>query len=112
MAKIPDNVKMDLRSVLLAASGTMQSKLAKEYYDIMGEHLPIKKLGFKHIYEFLLALEGDVCRMEFSPKNNDNIVYAILDKSSFTSEHAKKNAAKYVLFEQGNSFRRINYYGN
>eukprot|EP00111_Clytia_hemisphaerica_P022815 TCONS_00067160-protein len=94
--KIPDNVKMDLRSVLLAASGTMQSKLAREYYDIMGEHLPIKSLGFKNIYEFLLALEGDVCRMEFSLKNNDNIVFAILDNTSFTSEHAKKAAAKTI----------------
>ena len=94
---IPDSVKMDLRSILISASGTLQSKLAKEYHDMMGEHLPVRTLGFNHIYDFLVALEGEVCRMEYSPNDCDNIVFAIQDSSSFVSVHAKKNTNKYNL---------------
>jgi len=91
---IPENIKMDLRSILVAASGTLQSELTKEYASMMGEALPFFKYGFNNIYDFLLALEGEVCRMEFSPKKCDNVVYAVLDQSSFSSAHAKKNAEK------------------
>ena len=91
---IPETVKMDLRSILISASGTLQSKLAKEYHSMMGEHLPVQSLGFKHIYDFLLALEGEVCRMEYSPNDVDNIVFAIQDSSSFLSAHAKMNTNK------------------
>ena len=91
---IPENIKMDLRSILVAASGTLQSELAKEYKNMMNESLPISQCGFKNIYEFLLALEGEVCRMEFLPKECDNVVYAVLDETSFSSAHAKKNASK------------------
>ena len=91
---VPDTVKMDLRSILISASGTLQSKLAKEYYSMMGEHLPIETLGYNHIYDFLLALEGEVCRMEYSPNDCDNIVFAVQDATSFSSAHAKKNTNK------------------
>ena len=91
---IPDDVKLMLRSVLIAHTGVKQGNLSAEYKDTVGDHLAYFKWGFKNIYDFLQALEGDITRLEFSEKLEDSIVYAVVDKTSYTSKHAEKNATK------------------
>lgn len=94
-ANIPDDVKIMLRSVLISSPGVKQSNLCKEYKGMIDENLTYCNMGFKNLYEFLKALEGEVTRIEFSAELEDNVVYAELDKSKYVSKHAQKNAVKY-----------------
>lgn len=92
--EIPDDVKVFLRSILSTSAGIHQEKVCKEYKDMTGDILPFKELGYKNLYSFLLALEGEVTRLEFDEKCGDNIVYVVLDETKFASGHAKKNSKK------------------
>ena len=93
---IPDDVKLFLRAVLVSSPGLQQSKVPREYRDLTGDQIPFGALGFKCLFDFLKALEKDVTRLEFSPKHEENIVFAVLDDSKFSSKHAQKYANKYV----------------
>ena len=79
--EIPDDTKLFLRAVLGSTAGLQQSHVMKEYQQATGEKIQFAKYGFKNVYELLVALEGEVTRLEFSPKHGDNLVYAVLDKN-------------------------------
>ena len=89
-----EDLKIYLRCSLGACAGTLQSRVSKEYYDQTQERLDYTRFGFTHIYDFLVSLEGDVCRLEFSPKDGENLVYVVLDTTKFASAHLKKYANK------------------
>lgn len=92
--EIEQDTKIFLRSVLVTQPGMKQSQIMKEYYDTTDEKLDYAKHGFQNIYHFLRALEGEITRLEFSPQHGENLVYAVLDKSKYASNHAKKYADK------------------
>ena len=94
MAGIPDDIKIFLRSVLVTTPGMQQSHVAKEYFETTDERIEYVKYGYKNMYEFLVALQGEVTRLEFSPKHHDNLVFAVLDATKYASRHAQKYAGK------------------
>lgn len=91
---IPEDVKVFLRAVLISSPGVRQSNLLKEYKQTTSEDLCCGTYGFSNLFEFLLALQGDITRLEFSPKHEDNIIFAVLDQSKYSSQHAQKNSKK------------------
>ena len=94
--EISNDVKQNLRAVLGASPGMKQSNVLKEYCQLTNERLEYTKYGFKNLYEFLLTLEGDVTRLEFSPKDEDNLVYCVLDDSKYVSKHAKTGKTSFL----------------
>lgn len=93
---IPEDVKVFLRAVLISSPGVRQSNLLKEYKQTTSEDLCCGTYGFSNLFEFLLALQGDITRLEFSPKHEDNIIFAVLDQSKYSSQHAQKNSKKCI----------------
>lgn len=89
--RVPNEMKMFLRSVCMSANGVKESKLEKDYFDLACEKLNWRKLGFRSLREFLSAIP-DVCRLQYNTKDKENRVYAVELKGTFMSSHAKKNA--------------------
>ena len=89
--KVPEDVKSFLRSVLISSNGVKESRVHKDYQDLSGERLLWKNYGFKSLNEFLTALP-DVCVLQYSPKDKENLVYAVELEGTYMSSHAKKNA--------------------
>ena len=88
------NTKQFLRAVLISSQhGVKQSKIEREYKDITGEMLLYRKLGYRNLFDFLVS-SPDVCKLEFRAEDEDNRVFAVVDKESFTSVHAKKATQK------------------
>eukprot|EP00794_Sanderia_malayensis_P009430 gene9430-10417_t len=88
---VPDDVKQFLRSILMAKSGVKQSRIEHDYSQLVGEILPWRKLGFESLFEFLMSIP-DVVKLEWREKDEDNRVFAVLDKTCFNSVHAKRMA--------------------
>eukprot|EP00794_Sanderia_malayensis_P006661 gene6661-7413_t len=88
---VPDDVKQFLRSILMAKSGVKQSRIEHDYSQLVGEILPWRKLGFESLFEFLMSIP-DVVKLEWREKDEDNRVFAVLDKNCFNSVHAKRMA--------------------
>lgn len=105
--EISDDTKLFLRAVLTSAPGMRQSQLLKEYTQTTGDRLEYTKYGFRDLYGFLAALEGEVTRLEFSPKHEENLVYAVLDQTKYSSKHAKKYASKVKTGLEGKSQAEI-----
>lgn len=60
--QVPDNVKRNVRAVLLSkVGGVLVSDLVKDYKSLLKEPLRFKDLGFSSIKEFVDAMP-DVCR--------------------------------------------------
>lgn len=60
--QVPDNVKRNVRAVLLSkVGGVLVSDLVKDYKSLLKEPLKFKDLGFSSIKEFVDAMP-DVCR--------------------------------------------------
>lgn len=91
MAKeVPASVKQYLRAVLISSSGgVLQTRIEQDYRKMTGEALNWKELGFRDLYEFLLAIP-DVGSLEYSEKFGENKMYGKGDKEGFQSVHAKK----------------------
>merc|ERR1719427_2002818 len=90
-----EDLKLLLRATLVASDGLLQSRVGKEFFDLTrGDRLDFTRHGFATLYDFLVSLEGEVTRLEFSPKDGENLVYAVLDKTKFASAHAKKYASR------------------
>lgn len=88
--RVPNEMKMFLRSVCMSANGVKESKLEKDYFNLACEKLNWRKLGFRSLREFLCAIP-DVCRLQYNAKDKENRVYAVELKGTFMSSHAKKN---------------------
>ncbi len=91
--EVPDDVKQFLRSILISKKGVKQSKIEHDYRELVGENLPWKKIGFKNLFEFLMSVP-DVAKLEWREKDEENRVFAVLDKSCFNSVHAKRMAER------------------
>jgi len=89
------DAKEFLRATLVSKShGVQQSKLEKEYEELtVGEKIPWMKLGFNSLFEFLMSMP-DVAKLEWRKEDQDNRVFAVLDKETFTSLHARKMSEK------------------
>ena len=89
------DAKEFLRATLISKGhGVQQSKLEKEYEELtVGEKIPWMKLGFSNLFEFLMSVP-DVAKLEWRTEDQDNRVFAVLDKETFTSLHAKKMSEK------------------
>lgn len=62
---VPDNVKRNVRAVLLSkVGGVLVSDLVKDYKSLLKEPLKFKDLGFGTIKEFVEAMP-EVCRSVF-----------------------------------------------
>ena len=93
-SKLLEDVKINLRSVLVSMpKGCKQSNIAKDYKEFLGEMLPYRALGFKNLYELLISIP-DVAKLEFRKEDEDNRVFAVLDKNSYSSLHAKRMSVK------------------
>ena len=91
---IDEDTKIFLRSVLNTEPGIQQRDICKKYREITGDALNFVKLGYPNIYELLKDLEGEVVRIEFSEKREDNILYCVQDPTKYVSKHLMKYAAK------------------
>ena len=87
--EVPDDVKQFLRSILVSKKGVKQSRVEHDYKELVGESLPWRKLGFKSLFDFLMSLP-DVTKLEWRENDEENRVFAVLDKNAFASLHAKR----------------------
>lgn len=93
-SKLLEDVKLNLRSVLVSMpKGCKQSNIARDYKEFLGEMLPWRTLGFKNLYELLISMP-DVAKLEFRQEDEDNRVFAVLDRNSYSSLHAKRMSVK------------------
>lgn len=91
---ILEDAKVFLRSTLLSKKhGIKQSSIEKDYEELVGETLPWRKLGFKTLFDFLLSIP-EVAKLEWREEDEDNRVFAVLDKESYASLHAKRMSVK------------------
>jgi hypothetical protein len=91
---VPKDVKGFVRAVLISATnGIKQTKFPKDYETFIKSRLEWRKMGFKDLYEFLLAIP-DVVRLTYSEKDGENLVFGVTNKDVYSSSHAKKAGMK------------------
>lgn len=88
--QVPDNVKRNVRAVLLSkVGGVLVSDLVKDYKSLLKEPLRFKDLGFSSIKEFVDAMP-DVCRLEYDDGIMAHKLYGVGDKSTYMSLSQKR----------------------
>nr|XP_022331627.1 uncharacterized protein LOC111129501 isoform X2 [Crassostrea virginica] len=87
---VPDNVKRNVRAVLLSkVGGVLVSDLVKDYKSLLKEPLKFKDLGFSTIKEFVEAMP-EVCRLEYDEGIMAHKLYGVGDKSTYMSLSQKR----------------------
>lgn len=97
--EVPDNVKRNVRAVLLSkVGGVLVSDLVKDYKSLLKEPLRFKDLGFSTIKEFVDAMP-EVCRLEYDDGIMAHKLYGVGDKSTYMSlsqKRAEKSKQSYT----------------
>ncbi|ELU02613.1 hypothetical protein CAPTEDRAFT_217767 [Capitella teleta] len=97
MTRVPDDLKVEIRSVLLSTIGGIKTNFfLKEFKDLTQYELNYRKYGFSSLSEFLASMP-DVCRLDFN-KQGQPAVFGIL-----TNEMHENPTARKAKFKQPNS---------
>lgn len=90
--QVPDNIKEDVRAVLLSktdGTGILVSKFLSDYKSFVHNMLKYKEMGFSGLQAFLEAIP-DVCRLEYSQKDMAYRIFGISKPNVFVSSFVQK----------------------
>ncbi|XP_050400355.1 uncharacterized protein LOC126817428 [Patella vulgata] len=91
MGEIPNDMKVNVRAVLLSQEGgVLVSQFIKDYKHLIQKTLPYKNHGFDNLEDFFKAMP-DVVRLEYSKKDMAYRVYGIIDKNTYTPSWVEKS---------------------
>ncbi|KAK3098354.1 hypothetical protein FSP39_018711 [Pinctada imbricata] len=90
MASVPDNIKKNVRAVLLSKQGgVLVSDFTKDYKSLLKEQLRFKDLGFSTLKELIDAIP-EVVRLEFDDGMMAYKMFGIGDPNTYMSLSAKR----------------------
>ena len=87
---IPDDLKKEIRAVLLSkVGGTSEKDFTKDYKNLCRKRFEYSKYGFKNAGQLLLAIP-DIVKSEFDKKSDVYKFYGHVDKENYIPLIARK----------------------
>ncbi|XP_063433919.1 uncharacterized protein LOC134715580 isoform X2 [Mytilus trossulus] len=110
MGTVPENIKRNVRAVLLSkVGGILVSDFSKDYKSLLKEQLNWRQIGFDNMNDLIKAMP-EVVRLEFSDKDMAYKMFGKVDPNSSYTPLAAKLAAESST--EGKADRRRNNFGN